>query len=360
MHKVDILDHHVELEDRVMHLEREKKALEDVKIALQQETATLRGRPEQSTHDELQQNLRMAEERARHLEEQVRSVNGRADLPSVVADLGFKMEDLQQSLSEKDRRISDLETTNQSLSKGIVGERSTFTSKIRGLERTVAEQHKTFRTIQAERDQLRQLIHTEFRRTANELQNRQHPAMTLLERKVEVDMAIAEVRRKAQEFLRRQKRRDEELDNLPSLRIQELEQEIDYHVKDIVLYKLDVKGYKKDLKRAQAKIQKMSEPSLLSTFAARETRPSVSSQSSGSTAPQFGMSSALSDGESGSALKEVVSANSSPTKNEREEMRERNRRLSVHAYTPSGSPRESPATSPRNEKKVFNFVGYSI
>jgi chromosome segregation ATPase len=360
MHRVDVLDHHHELEDKMKLVEKEHKALQEEKArveqekiafeadrsVLHQEIAILRQRPQQSALEEAQNSLRMAEERTRHLEEQVKSGDSRTDLPSIVADLGFKMEDLQQTLSDKDRHIAELEATNKLLSRGAKSDKN-YANKIRGLERTVAEQHKTFRTIQAERDQLRQLIHTEFRRTANEVQKRQHPATTLLEKKVEVDTAILEVRKKAQEFLRNQTRRDEDLSSTRAVRIEELQQEIDYHVKDIVLYKLDVKGYKKDLKRAQTKLQRLEAiysngngNGLLSQFSAKEARPSVSSQGSDQVMP---MTEVLSDGEY------------SPPRAER-----RGKRLSVHAYSSSGSPRESPAASPRKEKRQFNFVGAGI
>jgi len=211
------------------------------------------------------------------------------------------------------------------------------------LERTVAEQHKTFRTIQAERDQLRQLIHTEFRRTANEVQKRQHPATTLLEKKVEVDTAILEVRKKAQEFLRQQKRRDEDLNSTRAVRMEELQQEIDYHVKDIVLYKLDVKGYKKDLKRAQAKLQRLEAiyshgNGLMSQYSSKgsdATGPSLSSQNSENSVLQVGANELMSDGDSPPG--------------------QRGKRLSVHH-----SPDVSPFASPKKEKRQMNFVGAGI
>jgi chromosome segregation ATPase len=369
-HRLDALHHHHELEDEMKLMEEKHKKLREEKErveqkrlsfeadrsvlhqeiaklpALHQELAKLRQRPQQSVLEEAQNSLRAAEERVRHLEEQVKSGDDRSDLPSIVADLGFKMEDLQRGLSDKDRRIEELEATNKLLTKGAKSERN-YANKIRGLERTVAEQHKTFRTIQAERDQLRQLIHTEFRRSANEVQKRQHPATTLLEKKVEVDTAIVEVRKKAQEFLRQQKRRDEDLNATRTVRIEELQQEIDYHVKDIVLYKLDVKGYKKDLKRAQTKLQRLEGiyshgNGVMSQFSSKDfnaTRAGVSSQNSDNSAPQVSTAEILSDGDI------------TPPREQR-----RGKRLSVLAYSPDGSP----AASPRKETRGFNFVGAGI
>ncbi|KAK5151909.1 hypothetical protein LTR16_012646, partial [Cryomyces antarcticus] len=55
-------------------------------------------------------------------------------------------------------------------------------------------------------------------------------------------------------------------------RIEQLEQEIAQHVRDIVLYKVDVKGYKKDLRRATATIQRLQALAPVSSA----TSPSVS------------------------------------------------------------------------------------
>lgn len=330
-----------EADRSVLHLEIAKLP------ALHQEIAKLRQRPQQSVLEEAQNKLKAAEERARKLEQQLG--DDRADLPSIIADLGFKMEDLQRGLTDKDRHIEELEATNKLLLKSAKVDKN-YANKIRGLERTVAEQHKTFRTIQAERDQLRQLIHTEFRRTANEVQKRQHPATTLLEKKVEVDHAIMEVRKKAREFLRQQKRREEDPSATRTVRIEELQQEIDYHVKDIVLYKLDVKGYKKDLKRAQSKLQRLEAiyshgNGLMSQYSSKDsntTRPSVSSRDSENSVPH--VASRVANGS------DVLSDEEISPSGQR-----RGKRASVY-YSPDGSP----LSSPMKERRGMNFVGAGI
>lgn len=373
MHKLDAQHHHYEMEDKLKLIEENYKALQEQREreeqkrmsfeadksvlrqeiaklpALHQEIAYLRQRPQQSALDEALNKQKVAEERARNLELQLVG-DGRADLSSKIADLGFKMEDLQRGLTEKDRRTEELEAANKLLSKNAKFDKN-YSNRIRSLERTIAEQHKTFRTIQAERDQLRQLIYTEFRRTAN---GRQHPATLLLEKKVEVDTAIMQVRKRAQEFLRSQKRRDDDDDDstaTDALRVEELEQEIDYHVKDIILYKLDVKGYKKDVKRAQMKLARLEgicshENGLTSQNSIKDysaKRPSISSGDSENSVAQA-VGGVTHENDASSTDEEV-----SPS------AKKMGRVASVY-YSPDASP----ASSPKKEKKGFNVVGTEI
>ncbi|QDS71474.1 hypothetical protein FKW77_004215 [Venturia effusa] len=370
MHRLDALHRHHELEDEHRLIEQKHKVLQEERErveqkrlsfeadksvlrleiaklpALHQEIAILRQRPQQSALDELQNKLKAAEERARKLEQQLGS--GKADLPSIIADLAFKLEDLQRGLTDKDRRMEELEAANKVLSKNAKAD-TNHANRVRRLERTIAEQHKTFRTVQAERDQLRQLIHTEFRRTANEVQKRQHPATALLEKKPDIDAAIMEVRKRAQEFLRSQKRREENLLATRAVRIEELQQEIDYHVKDIVLYKLDVKGYKKDLKRAQTKLARLEEihphrNGLVSQYSSKDsntTRPSISSRDSENSIAQA-VGAVTND-------HDVLSTDEedSPSGQRQEE------RLASIYYSPDGSP----VSSPKKEKRGSNLLG---
>ncbi|TID14070.1 hypothetical protein E2P81_ATG07139 [Venturia nashicola] len=369
MHKLDALHHHHELEDvlkdelkliekthKALRKERERVEqkrmsfeadksvlrLEVAKLpALHQEIAKLRQRPQQSALDEALNKQKAAEERARELEQQ--HGNGKTDLPSIIADVGFRMEKLQQGLTKKDGRIEELEAANKLLSKNAKVEKN-YSNRIRGLERTIAEQHKTFRTIQAERDQLRQLIYTEFRRTANEVQKRQHPVTALLEKKVDVDTAVMEVRKRAQEFLRSQKRREGDPTVTRALRIEELQQEIDYHVKDIILYKLDVKGYKKDLKRAQTKLAR------LEVFPGHGLMSQYSFNDSNTT--RRSMSPTDSEKMVAQAVGEMAYGNDVlSTDEEVSPLRQERGSIASVYYSPDGSP----ASTPEKEKKGLNL-----
>ncbi|RDI84212.1 hypothetical protein Vi05172_g5848 [Venturia inaequalis] len=362
MHKLDALHRHHELEDALKLVEKNYKMLQEEREiveqkslsfeaeksvlrleiaklpALHQEIAKLRQRPHKSALDEALNKRKAAEERARNLEQQ--ASNDRADLPSIIADLDFKMEDLQRGLIDKDRRIEELEAANRLLTKNAKFDKN-----------CLAEQHKTFRTIQAERDQLRQLIHTEFRRTANEVQKREHPASALLERKVEVDSTIMEVRKRAREFLGSEKRKGDDPAATRASRVKELEQEIDYHVKDIILYKLDVKGYKKDLKRAQTKLARLEGiyshgNSLVGQYSSKDssaTRRSISSRDSESSVDQA--VGGMTHGNDFESTDEEASPSGRKT----------GRIASVY-YSPDGSP----LSSPKTETKGFNFVGAGI
>jgi hypothetical protein len=185
---------------------------------------------------------------------------------------------------------------------------------------------------------------------------------------MDIDAAIAVVRQKAQNYLHRQGRLRSKPGESEASKIEELEGEIEYHVKDIVLYKLDVKGYKKDLKQAKTKIQHLT-GSTSSASSATEgsttmgpgsgskspfdnnanVRPGISPQSSTSTVPQLTMSTT-----SDSMDFQPVS----PAKAESGLGRGMGggvKGLRVRTYTPTGSPRESPAGTPRKERTGFDF-----
>jgi chromosome segregation ATPase len=360
MQKVDVLENQQGLRDKLRQMEKEM-------AALQEEVTTLRKRPEQSLLEEAQGNIRKAEVTNKHLAEQVHAVDGRTDLPAVVADLSFKLEDMERKMKLKDSHIAELlqqgqdtapdmqeleqhraivqslKETHERLSR----DRENSITKMLDMERQVQEYERASRNAQAERDQFRQLLYAEFRRAAIEVHNRQNPATSLLDQKVNLDAAINEVRAKAQHYIAHQTAQQGKEDKSdPHQRVKELEQEVEYHVKDIVLYKLDVKGYKKDLKRAQAKIQQLSggnsessspQKTFRTSIVSLEARPSISSRSSSSTVPQLTTSSTLDD--------------CVPTTPRTEHAR--GGRLSVMTYTPSGTPGGSPAVSPRKEKKSF-------
>ncbi|KAF2429584.1 hypothetical protein EJ08DRAFT_269688 [Tothia fuscella] len=362
MQKVDVLENHLELQQQMSAMEK--------KIAeLKGTVKTLDARPEQSMLDEVEATLRKSEERNKFLMEQVHAIAGRTDLPNVVADLAFKLEDMQKTLKEKEYRIEELEEQNNAKNNvmteleqqraesidmtkrldllnashhRLVADQEKSVAKVHDLEHRVTEKEQSNRILQAERDQFRQLLYADLRRSANEVHNRKHPNTNMLDRKMNLEAAIDEVRARAQHYM--DKQTDLHLLGAkvanPAQRARELEEEVEYHVKDIVLYKLDVKGYKKDLKRAQAKIQQLTEQnphSKASSFSIREGRPSVSSQSSTSTVPQvtFG-----GDGE--------------PTTLRIAEIRTNG--LGAQAYTPSGSPMGSPGISPSKEKRFFSEI----
>ena len=276
-------------------------------------------------------------------------------MPSTVAELTFKLEDAQRTITEKDRYIEELECQNEDLSKEMdllrddraklsdtnnaLQSMRTPQPRLNQLERKIAEQKEEHRAIKAESDKYLQLLYTELRRTANEVHKREHPASGLLDKRTNVKKAMADVQANAEKHVANELYPDPS--RTPEYRVEELEQEIKYHLKDIVLYKLDVKGYKKDLKRAQAKIKQLTEAAALHYPSdSLEARPSISSQSSSSTVPQLSSAGTASESEVPTPTASAgVAANGV--------------RHIVQAWTPNVSPRASPMNTPMRERKAF-------
>jgi chromosome segregation ATPase len=280
--KVDVLEQNGELQSHV-------SVLQKMLNALRTEAEELKKRPQMSEVEELKARLSRAEEENQLLAEQAKAAEGRADLPARVAELSFKLDDAKRNTAEKDKIITELQAQTSALTNEL--------STVQEERASLAEMHATLRTqtlqkqtqsnkrvtamsnqieeiekartaALAESEKHLQLLKETLRRTANDVHKREHPASNLLEKKLNIEEAIAEIRlkferKKAKEAEQNAEKEEDEEKDLKT-KIGELEKEIEYHVKDIVLYKLDVKGYRKDLKRAKEKIAILSDASTTS------------------------------------------------------------------------------------------------
>jgi hypothetical protein len=304
--KVDVLGENSDLQDKVFSLEKGMKQM-------RQEMEELRKRPEASELEGVKNKLSKAEEENKLLGEQAEAAEGRADLPAVVADLSFRLEDLKRAVTEKDKYIEELESQTAGLSKEmeqlreeraklnedntLLRMQSTKSShkRLSHLEKQIVEIEKSRHAAQQESERHLQLLKEQLRRHANDVHKREHPASNMLEKKLNIEEAIAEIRLKAERRLTQEQNGDVDEEDVeePETRIAHLEKEVEYHIKDIVLYKLDVKGYRKDLKRAKEKIAALTEAATAAEAAAaaaraqQEARPSISSQSSSTSVPQL-------------------------------------------------------------------------
>ena len=281
--KVDVLEHNNELQERMA---AQKQRLSQ----LSREVEELRERPDADTVYAVRRQSIEVEAKNRALEEQVRAKGGRTDLAGIVADLKFRLDDAARGRKERDDRIHQLEATVGSLTTDLERERATHADaamlsqqaqqrlltesqqsalRIADLQQKAAAADKASRAALQERDKFEQLLLAEFRRTAIEIHGRQHPAEPLLSKRMDVDGAVAQIRAKAEAALRDEKDKAKAKPSYDGAeygdgdgddaRIKELEREVEYHLKDIVLYKLDVKGYKKDLRKAQTRIQELEQ-----------------------------------------------------------------------------------------------------
>lgn len=277
--KVDVLEQNGELQGHV-------SVLQKMLNALRTEAEELRKRPEMSEVEELRTKMAKAEEENKLLAEQAKAAEGRADLPARVAELSFKLDDANRNNAEKDKVIAELEAQTSALTDDlstVQEERASLAEiyaalksqttlkqnlsnkRVNAMNKQIEDIEKARTAALAESEKHLLLLKETLRRTANDVHKREHPASNLLEKKLNIDEAIAEIRLKFERKmvkLAEQEGKNEEQDaKNPATKIEELEKEIEYHVKDIVLYKLDVKGYRKDLKRAKEKIASLSEAS---------------------------------------------------------------------------------------------------
>ena len=281
--KIDVLEHNNELQERMVV---QKQRLSQ----LSREVEQLRERPDADTVYAVRRQSIEVEAKNRALEEQVRAKGGRTDLAGIVADLKFRLDDAGRGHKERDDRIRQLEATVNSLTTDLERERATHADeatlsqqaqqrlltelqqsalRIADLQQKAAAADKASRAALQERDKFEQLLLAEFRRTAIEIHGRQHPAEPLLSKRMDVDGAVAQIRAKAEAALRDEKDKAKDKpsydgaeygdDDSDEAKINELEREVEYHLKDIVLYKLDVKGYKKDLRKAQTRIHELEQ-----------------------------------------------------------------------------------------------------
>ena len=295
--KVDVLEQNGDLQDSVSALHKEL-------AQMRKEMEELRTRPQLSELEEARAALAKSEEENKLLLQQVKEAEGRADLPAIVADLTFKLDDVKRTTAEKDKYISELEASTQSLNAELataqeeraklaetnatmrtreLQKQNQTAKRMSQLNKQIEEMEKARTTAVAESEKHLQLLKEQLRRNANDVHKREHPASNLLEKKLNIEEAITEVRlkferKKAKEEEGNEDTEEEEKD--PQTRIEELEKEIEYHVKDIVLYKLDVKGYRKDLKRAREKLAALNEGTNVKT---PEPRPAMSPQKHTST-----------------------------------------------------------------------------
>ena len=241
----------------------------------------------QQWHDseaEMRNHLKEADQRASDLEGALRALQSNHDNEPALVELNKHIQRLEEEENSRNQYILRLEqelrqcrfqidnvhlpqslqptkggmssgrrdSINQDTSQDLAG----YQTRISELKRALGERDMSIKTLETERDRITILLHSEIRAKARNGPQQVHPANSALSASMDVCQTLADVQKKARVSLTPPDVGWEEAID-PVQRIAQLESEIDYHVKDIVLYKLDVKGYKKDIKRANAKIQRL-------------------------------------------------------------------------------------------------------
>ena len=274
-HKVDLLEKELESRrDLISTKKKLKKAVDELNTIKRKEKSA------KAKAESASDKLRESQKRNEALQGELNELSPQSDLPSRIADMAFRLEDMQAQLEAKDEAIASLtaqteqatvltaslDNQNRELSERLdqrtpVVDRGEATDAVaREADAGVRER---LEAALAERDKYAMLLHAEIRRTAVDDHGRNHPSMPFLKKKIELDDAVRLVRERAKAYLGKAAGEAEEGEEAGEERLRakvaDLEKEIDYYLNDIVLYKLDVKGYRKDLRKAEQRLRDMSE-----------------------------------------------------------------------------------------------------
>ena len=302
--KIDMLERELEMRMEIVVTKKKlKKSAGELGDLKRKQSAAL------LAENETGKKLEDALSHIQVLEGQLKQLSPQSDLPSVVAQMAFKVEDLERQVKDKDKLVENLRTQNTeaaqaaaqsvstlkaendqlvsniqtlkaSASKSIRDSPPAESPQVKELQQKINDLEKNLTAARTEREQFSSLLHAEVRRTAVDLHDRTHPALPLLKKKVDLDEAVELVRKRAAAYLKPSPAPDgDQRHDTPinaehdagfgahhdlSTKVQTLQKEIDYYLNDIVLYKLDVKGYKKDLRKARERIRELSEGTTLS------------------------------------------------------------------------------------------------
>ena len=274
--KNDVLEENHELRQAALNLHRRERATK-------QEIQNIYHQWNESESD-MRNRLEKAEERAHQLQQALRAFQTNEDTEPALVELNKHIQRLEKEEKERNHYITRLEQElrqsrfqldNRHLPLSLQPTTATASSRRRDstreedgsdlarcryrileLSKALEERDAYVKSLQAENNRTTALLQSEIRANARNAPEQIHPANSALSPKINVDQAPMEVRAKAHASLEPADS-DREVERDTVRRIEQLEKEIEYHVNDIVLYKLDVKGYKKDIRRANAKIQRL-------------------------------------------------------------------------------------------------------
>jgi hypothetical protein len=272
-HKVDLLEKELESRrDQISTKKKLKKAIDELNAVRRKEQSA------KAKAESAAEKLRESLKRNDALQGELRKLSPQSDLPSRIADMAFQLEDMQAQLEAKDDTLASLtaqaeqaaaltaslEDQNRELAEQLDQRSPTAASSSAETVRDDSGLRERLEAALVERDKYAMLLHAEIRRTVVDDHGRNHPSMPFLKKKIELDDAVRLVRERAKAFLSKADGgADDGAEEADEERLRgkvaDLEKEIDYYLNDIVLYKLDVKGYRKDLRKAEQRLRDMSE-----------------------------------------------------------------------------------------------------
>ncbi|KAF2166145.1 hypothetical protein M409DRAFT_23335 [Zasmidium cellare ATCC 36951] len=192
-----------------------------------------------------------------------------------------QLDDVRQQLSERSLQIRALEQQ-------LAGSQPVDRTPLKGTDHTNEKELERCRqqlaATKADRDRYNDLLHTELRRQSRLAAQRTRTVTPQLETE-----ALTAMRERLKALKDTSDASDANVEDLPS---STLERELEHCFQEIIMYKLDIKGYKKDLKTVNAELEKLRVPpgrdrpsngAMVSTPQRNAALPSTSEVGAGST-----------------------------------------------------------------------------
>lgn len=157
-----------------------------------------------------------------------------------------QLDELRQMVAEKSARIQELEASNQESQPGVEEDPK---GQLQQIKQQLA-------AVQEDRDRYNSLLHSELRRQSRLAREKHHTPAPVIE--AEAKTALSR-RLRASSI-------NPAGDACPASdsemkKIEGLEKELNHCMQEIILYKLDIKGYKKDVKKANAEVEALKRQS---------------------------------------------------------------------------------------------------
>lgn len=274
----------VDLRESEYKLELERRLMHEKYRELKGELDSLRAQPEQIRISNLEKSLAEEKLRAELFATQLETMQLRTPMPDTVAELGRTIDDLKELLKEKDEQLYELQHVNQALKldleemntqqtrvaaqheEALASEalkRKAVRDKVKQLDHENTElkeiveaQGEDLVVVQDEYERLRKLLHSEVRRQAREAISKSMIPGTPSSADGYLELVAAETRKRVRNLISKEGEDSSALTD-PQERIEQLEREIQHHVKELIRCKRDNRGYRKDIKRANTKLDKM-------------------------------------------------------------------------------------------------------
>lgn len=276
----------IDLRESEYKLEMERRMMHERHRQLKADIDALRAKPAQSQVSRMEKELREQLQRANLLAAQLETAEMRTPVPNVVAELSGTIDDLKERLTERDEQVYELQHVNKALRldleeletqqaryaaqhdealaqearkrRAMKDKASRIEAENKEFREVMESQGRDMLTVQEEYERLRKLLHSEMRSQAKEAISRNLIPGTPSSADGYLELVAAEARRRVKAIIAKENEQspDEPYAD-PHVRIEQLERELRYHVNELIRSKRDNRSFRKDIKRANTKLDKI-------------------------------------------------------------------------------------------------------